>query len=182
MDIEVNGTNANPVNNSCERGLRAELRAYLLGREVNGGRRPVEPQRRVKLTGEQASWLNTVCDHSWPEYQALLDREHGAAIYRDLCLYAHPSADARARLPDDGHERAYRARELQELLNRLDEDRDARDAAEFDRELASEHPVPAAYRTPLGRTIVRDLVGAAGQYVEPTDVVGPTHRYGDLVE
>jgi len=161
-----------PTNNSCERGLRAEVRAYLLGREINGGRRPVEPDRPVKFTAEQAAWLNTVCDHAWPEYGALLAPDtlggHDAQLWFWVAsIHKHKGGPARLR-------RAYPARLIQELLNRLDEDRVARDAAEFDRECAAE--LPGAWRTRLGQTIVRDIVGATGK--DTTDA----HRYGALAE
>lgn len=152
-----------PINNSCERGLRAEIRAHLLGREINGGRCPVAPDARVKLTAEQASWLNVVCNHDWPEYQAVAWAErttHGAELVVQLWYTG-------------GY--CPRVCELQELLNRLDEDRDARDRAEFDADYAKS--IPAAWRTPLGASIVRDIVGAAGH-----ETLADAHRYGDLAE
>jgi hypothetical protein len=167
-----------PTNNSCERGLRAELRANLLGRHVNGGRRPITPDAPIKLTAEQATWLNTVCDHAWPEYQAIAWAERTVAD-NTLVVQLWPGA---GYCPP--------ARELQELLNRLDEDRDARDAAEFDAD-----PELAAFRSPLGQSIARAInpnapvlctidtgvcEGAApvcGVVDEPC-----AHRYGALAE
>ena len=156
-----------PINNSCERGLRAELRAYLLGREINGGRRPVEPGARVKLTSEQASWLNIVCDHDWPEYRAVAWAERTTPGNELVVQIWHTGAYTPA------------ARELQELLNRLDEFRASRDAAEFDAEcIRSGIRNPGALNTPLGRAIVRDIRGAAGHETLEPDA----HRYGALAE
>ena len=154
-----------PINNSCERGLRAALRSYLLGRNINGGRCPVAPDARVKLTGEQASWLNVVCNHDWPEYQAVAWAERTVPGNELVVQLWHTGAYSPA------------VRELQELLNRLDQFRDARDAAEFDAEcIRSGIRKPGALSTPLGRAIVRDIRGATGK--DTTDA----HRYGGLAE
>ena len=150
-----------PINNSCERGLRAELRAYLLGREINGGRRPVAPDARVKLTSEQASWLNVVCDHEWPEYQAVA---WATARPTTDTLYPFKARPTFAHVETCAYDHTYPARELQELLNRLDEFRASRGAAEFDAECArSGIRTPGALNTPLGRAIVRGIRGAAGK-------------------
>ena len=187
-----------PINNSCERGLRAALRSYLLGRNVNGGRCPVEPDARVKLTVEQRVWLNTVCDHDWPEYQATLRHyfdNHGRGVVDEQLWAWLDHTKVENQWPGAHAGRDYPVRKLQELLNRLDEFRDARDAAEFDADCRARGIGAAgALNTPHGRSIVqtaraeiaarRDpgrecsgaLVGAAGH--ETVDA----HRYGTLAE